>query len=661
MGYVLIGGSGNISEGGGGADVSQVTATASDVLQGKKIVNASGAIVQGTMPDNSNYQYAESMRYTNDSEPYYAFETIPEGYYHNTTGNTNHPEIRLQASTVQSFLNIPSVNIKPDGTYQGVGTATTNDVLQGKTFSNASGSGLSGGIEIKSPITKTLAAGENYIFPSGYYSGDSTITASGSGGMSGGTATPGRILDGYTAYVDNTLITGTLPDYSNQTVSAVSSWDSNNSRVQMKIPTSAFYSSYTSYLYSNGSDFGNATAGKVLTGSSFTSSSGLKIDGSMINRSGTSNAYGSYSSTLSYDSTNQRIRMTIPASAYYNTYNYLYSNGSNLGDATAGKVLDGNTFSSVNGINIAGTMENKGSTSQAATVSYDSSNSRIRMTIPSSGYYNTSSILYSAGSNFGDATPGKVLTGSSFTSSSGLKQNGTMPSYSAYTSSSNFVTSTWQSGIGGYVFATPNNAGYYSASTYIRVPVENLRAANIKKGVVVGGITGTFEGYVSDDYSIYDSGTTSAEVGNWNSSTLIPSGGSSYCSASVNFNTSNIQFDLTSRSADYSPSATIVSSNYMSQTNYAYLNVEFTVSSIAFNGGSSNYVQVGIKPRGASSYVNKAYYSGDLLSGKTYVYKVANPTSSTNTTIGVNIKVYGTSNATMTASIRITRIYYSNN
>ena len=495
MGIILINGS---NEGGssGGHDTSQVTATASDVLMGKKIVNSSGSIITGTMPDNGDSQYATSMSYNTQTSSY-AFNNIPEGYYHDVSTSIGYPEVRLSANTLHTFMEIPSENIKADGKYQGVGTATASDVLSGKTFSNASGSGLSGSIAIKSPITKTLELGETYTFPSGYYSGASTVTAPSSSGTGGGTATAGRILEGYTAYVNNNLITGTLPDYSNKTVDATTSWDSTNSKVLLKIPNTAMYSSYTSYLSSSGSNFGNATAANVLADKTFTSTAGLKATGSMVNRSGTSGSFGEYSATASYDSNNNRIRMRIPAAAYYNTYNYLYANGSAFGDSTPGKVLEGNTFTSSSGINQTGTLTNNGNTTQSATASFDSTNNRIQMTIPANGYYNTSSKLYSAGTNFGDATAGKVLTGNTFTSNSGLKINGTMPSYSSHTSSSDFTTSTFKSGIGGYVFATPNNAGYYSTSTYIRVPVANLSASNIKKNVTVGGITGTFEGYVT--------------------------------------------------------------------------------------------------------------------------------------------------------------------
>ena len=71
-------------------------------------------------------------------------------------------------------------------------------------------------------------------------------------------------------------------------------------------------------------------------------------------------------------------------------------------------------------------MTDKSGTSTAATESWDSTNSRVQMKVPANGYYNTNAYLYSAGSNFGNATAAQVLTGRTFTSTAGLKATGSM-------------------------------------------------------------------------------------------------------------------------------------------------------------------------------------------------------------------------------------------
>jgi len=88
------------------------------------------------------------------------------------------------------------------------------------------------------------------------------------------------------------------------------------------------------------------------------------------------------------------------------------------------------------------------------------------------------------------ATAANILTGKT-AYVAGAKVTGTMTDNSSKTSTSSYITGTFKSGTTGYVFAT-GTAGYYSANTYIRVPVTNLKAANIKSGVTIGGVAGTY-------------------------------------------------------------------------------------------------------------------------------------------------------------------------
>lgn len=63
------------------------------------------------------------------------------------------------------------------------------------------------------------------------------------------------------------------------------------------------------------------------------------------------------------------------------------------GTATAAQILSGQT-AWVGGAKITGTMANKAGTATAATGSLDATNSRVRLQIPSNGYYDTSAYLY---------------------------------------------------------------------------------------------------------------------------------------------------------------------------------------------------------------------------------------------------------------------------
>ncbi len=100
----------------------------------------------------------------------------------------------------------------------------------------------------------------------------------------------------------------------------------------------------------------------------------------------------------------------------------------------------------------------------------------------------------------GNASASQVLSGVTFSTASLSNASGTMPNYSGNTSTSNYVSSTFRFATSGYVFASPGATGYYSTSSYLRIPASNLTAANIKKGVSIMGIIGSFQGMVDSPY-----------------------------------------------------------------------------------------------------------------------------------------------------------------
>ncbi len=212
---------------------------------------------------------------------------------------------------------------------QSTGTAVASDVLSGKTFSNSSEVGLTG----------TMAS---------YTSGSTAITTSGRWGFDT-TYGPWVYIPANGYY-------------------ATAHW--------LNIPWATIKGS-----------LGDAAAGNVLSGKTFTSTNGVKITGSMTNRGAVSkslNAGGSY---------------TIPA-GYHNgsgkvTANSLSSQTS--ATAAAGNILSGKT-AWVNGSKVTGTMTNRGAWSSTPTGSGS-------VTIPA-GYHNGSgkvntSTVYNNGYNAG--------------------------------------------------------------------------------------------------------------------------------------------------------------------------------------------------------------------------------------------------------------------
>ena len=58
------------------------------------------------------------------------------------------------------------------------------------------------------------------------------------------------------------------------------------------------------------------------------------------------------------------------------------------------------------------------------------------------------------------------------------------------------ITGSFNNGAAGYV-TCKNIAGYANNSTIVKTPITNLKAANIKSGVNVGGVVGSYSGNVS--------------------------------------------------------------------------------------------------------------------------------------------------------------------
>ncbi len=90
-----------------------------------------------------------------------------------------------------------------------VGTATSSDILNGKT-ALVMGKTVTGSMTNNGAISKTdLAAGSSYTIPAGYHNGSGKITAKSLSDQTTATAVASDILNGKTAYVNGVKITGT--------------------------------------------------------------------------------------------------------------------------------------------------------------------------------------------------------------------------------------------------------------------------------------------------------------------------------------------------------------------------------------------------------------------------------------------------------------------
>lgn len=226
---------------------------------------------------------------------------------------------------------------------------------------------------------------------------------------------------------------------------------------------------------------GTAADSHVLSGQTYYNTDAkTKRTGNMANRGAVSqalNAGGSY---------------TIPA-GYHNGAGKVTANslaGQTSADAAAGHILSGKT-AWVNGSKVTGNMANRGAVSQAL-------NAGGSYTIPA-GYHSGAGKVTAnslASQTSANAAAGHILSGKTAWVN-GAKVTGNIASLAAQTVAP------------GASAKTVSCSGKYMTGNITVSAVSNLTAANIKKGVTVGGVVGTYEGYASSPLYLFKSGTWS--------------------------------------------------------------------------------------------------------------------------------------------------------
>lgn len=527
------------TSGGGGSD--EVTATKAQVLAGYTAITSDSddEPAEGTIPSLPATTYYATLEAQN---------IIPSGKY--TAGAQTVAAVSTSGFLTAAIKAGHTINISngnevirtATGTYTsslstGQTGAAAGQILSGYSAYYNGSDEIKGSISSKGAQTYYVASSDRTIAAGQYLSGAQTIKAVTTAGISAGNirkgvtvkvgdasdddrlvsvpgtyssvlsegqtaAAAGQIMKGYSAFVNGgSEMKGTI-EWKSGSSTAWKNFESNSvvnypdNGVRMQVPAAGYYNTY-SYIYTPYSTFGDAAAGNVLSGKTFTSSAGFKATGSMANKGGSSTTASQQSATVDADTTNSRIRMKIPAAGYYNTYSYLYSAYSTFGNAGAGSVISGATFTSSAGFKATGTMANKGGKSdalsqQSATVDADTTNSRIRMKIPAAGYYNGYSYLYSAYSTFGNATAAQVLKDKTFTSSAGFKATGTIETQAGKT-----------------VYATTSDQTAVAASHYCSgaIKVSKLTATNLASGNILRGKTITINNGNANVWSV--SGSTS--------------------------------------------------------------------------------------------------------------------------------------------------------
>lgn len=274
-------------------------------------------------------------------------------------------------------------------------TAKSADVLAGtKTIMADSNDEVVEGEMINhGAISKVLKCGESITISQGYHNGSGEISADSLASQTEGTATASDLYTGKTMVVNGQKITGTMKDLSKSTSIQYTSDDStkviagdavfkqkntdNVDRICIR------YNGENGFITGNtlfgipSSNFGTVSTGNVLKDQTFTSSNGLKISGTMPNNStttsngtvpGISESYPNVptreADNLQYNvGTDSIARISMePPKGYYSGGGGSYINrpASDFGNATANRVVAGNTFTSSAGIKVSGTIVDRG-------------------------------------------------------------------------------------------------------------------------------------------------------------------------------------------------------------------------------------------------------------------------------------------------------------
>lgn len=383
-------------------DTNDGTISTQDVRSGKKAYSK-GSIVRGELSVNDPLKYHGTQ----------TLKTVTENnmkYVHLTQGirpDNNKSETIISGSSQTIDINIAASKF---------GTATAEDVANGKTFTSADGYNITG-----------------------------TATSTGGIDTSDATADSSDIRKDKTAYIGSGKVTGTMGE-ATQVANVVSKYNNNpatvswraaggsgvssyDDAIQLEWTTPSIYGTYVKAgipvrALANPSDFGDAEARSVLSGKTFTSSAGVKVKGTLTKKSLTSDANATAEDIVS------------GKTAYVNgvklTGTHVCETGIDTSDAdaVASDIASGKT-AYVNGVKITGTMLKTASGSERSFIAdtcvrfSDDLKLTKQMSSDEAFAVGAKLTMYAQLSDLGDAVASDVVSGKTFTSGAGVKVKGT--------------------------------------------------------------------------------------------------------------------------------------------------------------------------------------------------------------------------------------------